>query len=208
MYISAPLSTEMGPATVYIAPHTTPCEGLTSAYVLGEMAALAEMPRGPLVRMHSRCDTADVLGSIDCDCHAQWLRSRQLIAEEGAGILFHFDGHEGRGAGLAVKMRGLDLTRRLGVNSVKAYQMMGVPVDQREYTHVPPFLLHFGIKSVRLLTNHPSDNMEIEGDKVASKYGTLVRGGLQVVRIPLQVGRNVINASYLDSKREVLGHTL
>ena len=58
-----------------------------------------------LVRLHSECLTGDALGSLRCDCGVQLRRALRQIAAEGRGVLVYSTGHEGRGIGLANKLR-------------------------------------------------------------------------------------------------------
>ena len=58
-----------------------------------------------LVRMHSDCLTGDAFGSLRCDCGIQLRHAFRTIAAEGRGVLVYSTGHEGRGIGLANKLR-------------------------------------------------------------------------------------------------------
>jgi GTP cyclohydrolase II len=56
-------------------------------------------------------------------------------------------------------------------------------------------LAHLGIAKLRLMTNNPR------------KVDALRELGIEVVeRVPLQVGRNPHNETYLDTKRSRMGH--
>jgi GTP cyclohydrolase II len=58
-------------------------------------------------------------------------------------------------------------------------------------------LAHLGINALRLMTNNPR------------KVKALQEAGLNIVeRIPLEVGRNPYNDSYLSTKASKLGHWL
>lgn len=50
-------------------------EGAALVATVGDPAMLAEQPEGPLVRMHSRCDTSE-LTSLACDCRTQRVTAR------------------------------------------------------------------------------------------------------------------------------------
>src|SRR5205823_660304 len=66
-----------------------------------------------LVRLHSACLTGDVFGSRRCDCGDQLkLATARLIKE--SGIILYL-GQEGRGLGLANKMRAYEL-QNLGLD--------------------------------------------------------------------------------------------
>ena len=75
------------------------------ALVLGDVAAAGHSEAGALVRVHSECLTGDILGSLRCDCGAQLEQALRAIADEGCGAVVYLRGHEGRGIGLAHKIR-------------------------------------------------------------------------------------------------------
>src|SRR5260221_11401997 len=62
-----------------------------------------------LVRVHSECLTGDVFGSLRCDCGPQLEASLEKVAAAGRGIVLYLRGHEGRGIGLAHKLRAYEL---------------------------------------------------------------------------------------------------
>src|SRR3954464_6471874 len=58
-----------------------------------------------LVRIHSECLTGDVFGSLRCDCGVQLQSAMQKIDDDGMGVIVYLRGHEGRGIGIAHKLR-------------------------------------------------------------------------------------------------------
>jgi GTP cyclohydrolase II len=56
------------------------------------------------VRIHSACLTGDVFGSRRCDCGDQLQLALTRLQERGGGIILYL-AQEGRGVGLANKMR-------------------------------------------------------------------------------------------------------
>jgi 3,4-dihydroxy 2-butanone 4-phosphate synthase / GTP cyclohydrolase II len=162
------------------------------AVVKGEVAG-----KGPvLVRVHSECLTGDVFGSLRCDCGPQLSEAVRMIAEEGTGVIIYLRGHEGRGIGLAHKLRAYHLQEQ-GHDTVDANLELGLPVDNREYGIGAQMLVDLGVTTMRLMTNNPM------------KYGGLEGFGLDIVeRVPLATHRNPENVKYLRTKRERLGHLL
>jgi 3,4-dihydroxy 2-butanone 4-phosphate synthase/GTP cyclohydrolase II len=152
--------------------------------------------RDVLVRVHSECLTGDVFGSLRCDCGPQLAEAVRLIAEEGTGVIVYLRGHEGRGIGIAHKLRAYNLQER-GHDTVDANLELGLPVDNREYGIGAQILVDLGVTTMRLMTNNPM------------KYGGLEGFGLDIVdRVPLTVHSNPENIEYLRTKRERLGHIL
>ncbi len=149
-----------------------------------------------LVRVHSECLTGDALGSLRCDCGVQLQMSGQRIAAEGMGVIVYLRGHEGRGIGMAHKLRAYTLQDQ-GRDTVDANLDLGLPVDTRKYGTGAQILVDLGITTMRLLTNNPA------------KFGGLDGYGLQIVeRVPLETVPNPENIRYLRTKQQRMGHLL
>ncbi len=149
-----------------------------------------------LVRVHSECLTGDVFGSQRCDCGWQLKHSMEHIGKEGNGIIVYLRGHEGRGIGLAHKMRAYNLQDE-GHDTVQANIQLGLPVDSREYGIGAQILVDLGVGKIRLMTNNPA------------KYVGLDGYDLQIVdRVPVVPEINQDNLLYLTAKKEKLGHLL
>jgi GTP cyclohydrolase II len=158
---------------------------------MGDLAGTAP----PLVRIHSQCLTGDVFHSLRCDCRAQLELSLAAIAEEGRGLLI-YEHQEGRGIGLANKLRAYELQDG-GADTVEANELLGFKADHRSYELPVEILRYFGLTSVRLLSNNP--------DKIQA----LEKGGIQVAeRVPCIVEPSVTSEIYLRTKKEKLGHWL
>ena len=150
--------------------------------------------RSVLTRIHSECLTGDALGSLRCDCGTQLREAAREIAAEGRGVLVYATDHEGRGIGLANKLRAYML-QESGADTIDANCRLGFPPDARNYDAAARCLGLLGVRSVRLLTNNPS------------KVEALTRAGIDVERsVPLQTSPHVRNIEYLDAKEARLGH--
>jgi len=161
------------------------------ALVKGDPAGASDV----LVRVHSECLTGDVFGSRRCDCGEQLHAAMKRIEEEGVGAIVYLR-QEGRGIGLANKIRAYDLQDQ-GRDTVEANEALGFKADLREYGLGAQILLDLGLTSIRLLTNNPRKIVGLEG------YGLKVTG-----REPLRVEAGDFNREYLATKRTKLGHIL
>lgn len=150
---------------------------------------------GAIVRVHSECLTGEAFGSLKCECGPQLTAALEEIDRSG-GVVIYLRGHEGRGIGLVNKLRAYRLQEE-GLDTLDANLALGLPADARSYTAATAILEDLGVSSVRLLTNNPEKVRQLEG-----------RGITVSERVPLVVGVGEINAAYLDTKRDRMGHQL
>jgi 3,4-dihydroxy 2-butanone 4-phosphate synthase / GTP cyclohydrolase II len=149
-----------------------------------------------LVRVHSECLTGDTFGSLRCDCGPQLRAAMTAIAANGRGVVLYLRGHEGRGVGLAHKLRAYEL-QDAGRDTVDANLELGLPADARDYGTGAQILADLGVRSLRLMTNNPTKLAGLEG------YGLRV-----VDRVPMPVRPHPENIRYLRTKRDRMGHAL
>ncbi|HVV11876.1 bifunctional 3,4-dihydroxy-2-butanone-4-phosphate synthase/GTP cyclohydrolase II [Amycolatopsis sp.] len=167
------------------------------ALVLGEVHQDAAGVDAPvLVRVHSECLTGDVFGSRRCDCGEQLEDAMAAIGRARRGVVVYLRGHEGRGIGLAHKLRAYTL-QDAGLDTVDANTAQGLPVDARDYGIGAQILNDLGVQQIRLMTNNPA------------KYRGLNGYDIEIVdRVPLVVEPNPDNLHYLATKRARMQHAL
>jgi GTP cyclohydrolase II len=161
------------------------------------VALVAGDPGGEdvLVRVHSECMTSEVFGSLKCDCAEQLDRALSEIGARGRGVLVYLR-QEGRGIGLANKLRAYDLQSR-GADTVDANRALDLPDDARRYDAAAAIFEHLGVRSVRLMTNNPD------------KVDALEELGIEVRRrVPLVVAAHPHARAYLATKRSRMRHLL
>jgi len=166
------------------------------ALVAGDVAAAGRSEAGALVRVHSECLTGDIIGSLRCDCGGQLQQAMHAVAEAGAGVIVYLRGHEGRGVGLAHKIRAYAFQEG-GLDTVEANLVQGLPSDARSYEAAAAVLADLGVMRVRLITNNPVKPLEL------ARLGVTV-----VTRVALPVLPTPENVRYLRTKRYRMGHEL
>ena len=161
------------------------------AVVKGDVAG----KKNVLVRVHSECLTGDALGSLRCDCGDQLAIALKNIEKEGEGVVLYMR-QEGRGIGLANKMRAYELQDK-GADTVEANVELGFAPDLRDYGIGAQILSDLGLTSIRLMTNNPAKRAGLEG------YNLEI-----VERVPLVVKANKFDKRYLRVKKVKMGHLL
>ena len=146
----------------------------------------------PIVRVHSECLTGDAIGSLKCDCRDQ-LEYALTLASKTNGMVIYLR-QEGRNIGLLNKINAYAL-QDSGLNTIEANHQLGFEADERTYEVVTFILHHFNIHKIKLLTNNP--------DKVNSISDIEI-----VERIPIIMESNKYNESYLNVKKDDMGHLL
>jgi 3,4-dihydroxy 2-butanone 4-phosphate synthase / GTP cyclohydrolase II len=154
------------------------------------------LPAVPLVRVHSECLTGEAFGSLRCDCGPQLQDAIRRVAESDGGMVIYLRNQEGRGIGLANKIRAYALQDQ-GHDTLDANLALGFAGDARDYRAAAQILKHFGVTTLNLLSNNP-----------AKRHGLEALGLAVATQQPLHIEANPFNAFYLETKRARFGHTL
>jgi 3,4-dihydroxy 2-butanone 4-phosphate synthase/GTP cyclohydrolase II len=150
------LQTEFGPfRTIAYTSSTDPETHL--ALVHGEVAGGENV----LVRMHARCGFGDVFGATTCDCRRIVQASLERIAAEGAGVLVYLH-HTGRGVRIAPSETGIDQLVAHSREPVNYTSADGQRLLQYETGIGAQILSDLGLRTIRLLTNHPRKVVGLE----------------------------------------------
>ncbi|OFY88491.1 MAG: bifunctional 3,4-dihydroxy-2-butanone 4-phosphate synthase/GTP cyclohydrolase II [Bacteroidetes bacterium RIFCSPLOWO2_12_FULL_31_6] len=148
-----------------------------------------------LVRVHSSCMTGDIFGSCRCDCGAQLQKAMEMIEAAGKGVIVYMN-QEGRGIGLLNKLKAYKLQEE-GMDTVEANIELGFKADQRDYGVGAQILRDLGVTKIRLMSNNPK------------KRTGLIGYGLEIVEnVSIEIDSNKHNKSYLETKRDKMGHSL
>jgi GTP cyclohydrolase II len=154
-----------------------------------------DMSKPVPVRIHSACLTGDVFGSRRCDCGDQLKLALARLQEAGGGVILYL-AQEGRGVGLANKMRTYKLQDG-GLDTVDANTTLGFDDDERDYGVAVRMLQMLGCTRVVLLTNNPA------------KLDGLTKAGIEIAgRMPIETPINSDNRRYLTAKASRAGHQL
>lgn len=148
-----------------------------------------------LVRIHSKCQTGDIFGSLRCDCGDQLSWAMQTINDEGLGVIIYLSDQEGRGIGFSNKLKAYELQDQ-GNDTYQANEELSLPIDLRNYRIAAQILSNLGVKNIKLMTNNPD------------KYNPVCfkEHGLNLhSRIPIIVKPNQYSQKYFDAK-QLNGH--
>ncbi len=189
--VAADLPTKFGTFEMVVYESTIDREQ-HAALVMGDVKTSEPV----LVRVHSRCLTGDVFGSLRCDCGAQLEQSMRQIQQASRGVVLYMH-QEGRGIGLVNKIKAYALQQDNGFDTVEANEALGFRPDLRDYGIGAQILSDLGLRKIRLLTNNPRKVVGLEGYH------------LQIVeQVPIEVPSSPANQRYLRVKKSKMGHRL
>ncbi len=147
------------------------------------------------VRLHSACLTGDVFGSRRCDCGDQLRLALGRIEQLGGGIILYL-AQEGRGLGLANKMRTYQLQDE-GLDTFDANATLGFDDDERDYGIAAHMLRMLNCTRIVLLTNNPT------------KLDGLTTAGIEIAgRMSIDAPINADNRRYMAAKAARAEHRL
>lgn len=147
------------------------------------------------VRLHSACLTGDVFGSRRCDCGDQLRLALGRIEQLGGGIILYL-AQEGRGLGLANKMRTYQLQDE-GLDTFDANATLGFNDDERDYGIAANMLRMLNCTRIVLLTNNPT------------KLDGLTTAGIEIAgRMSIDAPINADNRRYMTAKAARAEHRL
>lgn len=150
-----------------------------------------------LVRICSNCQWAFYYGSTYCDCQWQMDEAKRRIDKEGKGFIVFAHNHHGKGVGIVDHWKVYAEGQRQGMELVvDAYEKLGFKEDYREYGDILDIFKHYGIKSMRLMTNNPNRKNFFE------------KHGIKVVVESLEQPINKHLKEEYRSKKFKLEHTL
>ena len=115
---------------------------------------------GVLVRMHSHCLAGDVFGSTACDCQQTLRAALERIAREG-GVLVYL--HQ-TGPGIRIEEcdAGVSVLTPHSRDTARESGLDGQRLLQYESGIGAQILSDLGLRTIRLLTNHPRRVMGLE----------------------------------------------
>ena len=157
-----------------------------------------ELDKTPLIRIHSSCYTGDLLASLRCDCRDQLQESIKFINNHqdfnGGYILYLMQ--EGRGIGLANKIKAYKLQQLNGLDTVDSNLALGFKDDERSFIPALKMLEFLNIKDIFLLTNNPKKSQDL------TNLGINIKGLIHTI-----FAENKHNESYLKVKEEKMHHS-
>lgn len=138
---------------------------------------------------------AEVLDSELCDCADQLRLALCRFTREGHGLLVYLR-LDGRGAGLAAKVRATELEVR-GVDTFDSREAIGVRPESRDFSAIGAYLWDRGLRRIRLLTNNPD------------KARAIRAAGVEVTMEPLIVhDASAAVKRLLETKVRKFGHQI
>jgi GTP cyclohydrolase II len=157
------------------------------------VATTPTLPEVPVVRFHSACVFGEAFHAMDCDCGAQLDAALKLIGVSGGILVYAWE--EGRGVGIANKIRAIALQQTQGLSTAAAFSALGYAPDPRTFdAHIAALKGVFNGNRVRFASNNPR------------KIAALEKAGYIVEWVKLEIAMTSEREAYLAHKRDYLGH--
>ncbi|HEK0906691.1 TPA: GTP cyclohydrolase II RibA [Pseudomonas putida] len=162
----------------------------------GQQAILIKtesLSENPFVRIHSSCVFSEALHADDCDCALQLNASLDYIEKHSGVVIYLFQ--EGRGAGLDLKIKAIELEQRDNIDTAEAYGQLGLHQDPRTYPAAIKILKDLNLKKITIGTNNPE------------KIRALEEAGIEIYKlIDLEIPETQKIKDYRDRKTAALKH--
>lgn len=162
----------------------------------GQQAVLirtSELDSAPFVRIHSSCVFSEAFHANDCDCALQLNAALDYISINNGIVIYLFQ--EGRGVGLDLKIKAIQLEQSEGLNTAQAYNQLGLHQDPRQYPAAIEILKSLNINNVTVGTNNPLKKKALED------------AGIQVTAvIDLKINESPKIQAYKREKTQALNH--
>lgn len=147
----------------------------------------------PIVRFHSSCVFGEAFHAVDCDCGAQLKAALTLIGENGGVLIYAWE--EGRGTGIAEKLKAIALQQTEGLSTAEAFMALGHEPEPRTFeAHIIALQTVIPPGPIQLASSNPQ------------KIAALEQAGYTVERIKLAAEMTPEREAYLQHKRDHLGH--
>lgn len=149
----------------------------------------------PIVRIHSSCLFGEAFFSLHCDCRDQLEETLKKIKINGSGVVV-YTFSEGRGIGLERKIEAMEVQRVNNLDTVQAFEHLGLKPDLRTYDNEVRALDELKTnKIIKLVSNNPN------------KINSLNKAGFKISKIiKLKIRLNEYNSKELMTKKEKLGY--
>ncbi|MDP1617236.1 hypothetical protein [Phenylobacterium sp.] len=157
------------------------------------IATSETVPEVPVVRFQSSCVFGEAFHAVDCDCGAQVSAALKLICSEGGILIYAWE--EGRGTGIANKLKAIAMQQGEGLSTSEAFKALGHEPDPRTFvSHIAALKEVFAGLRIKIASDNPR------------KMTALENAGYFVERVRLNVPMTPERAAYLKHKRDYLGH--
>ncbi len=153
-----------------------------------------------IVRPDSGCETGQLFHDLTCECGQQLVKTLEIIAGAGEGLIVSIPGQDGRGKGLPFKLATLWLQDRLNVNTVEAAALLtsDLTIDVRTFSGAVCILKFFEVPASRSISLVTNGNLKLKA--------FLENGYTLAESTPVVIEATEDTRRHLEAKQEVFGH--